>query len=1022
MEDIRPTAKWANRMLRPLTSVYRRLEKHQETLSLIATSLRQKDEDKARAQARDADRTAASVAGYEDGCSYSECGGDDPSWIPGRREKRRIKHKYGGGRARRRNRLSIGSPEFRMKLPGAVEVATPLIAGKTVRTCVGSGERHSRDESPSTTTDINNDDHNDTEPSDVRKPGRSRESFCPSYQGSWKEALDMSGDTGLADIARFFDRILIKFLDNTRSINRAGSVGKSRGARSLLSMAARRLPEFIEDEQRIQDEQEDEEVDVDMCNVYFTELEAHYAPSGCGWKPLREAVRAQGIHLVSEILQKDWVTRLVARRLLELCLAHGHTDAFESILSRYLWTIQTHDNPTVVDSSHDNPARLLRIYYLHSRSGQRSFVFAELAKLLDRKAISPEWMVTTLWKRCVDGAIHSLSTEDDDFMAAKCFIEAVILAASGVYKARGSTCIETRRAVSPATPKRTRASAANTDSSRVDYSTYPVNMQDALNNLVLSLIGAICGMHLVRSYALGREKLSNTRMKDLIEYVALVVQREIEVRWTFNETDVPPHSLRRGYVLLGKYLLLCVDGSSPNNVNSSDPISVQCLDSFYLTLARKQDVVKDLAVLVRQVVCYYKRANKHEGTRTSQEVRGQIRGLMKMSNSQGLSTFLGKIAVETAMNIAEATLDSDDHVWAAEMQERFVSYQHQYQQVVVEENVGSDCQTVNDDDDDDDRSNNAGLYRWEEGIGEWVERTPVPKMKKSTQWNNLVSRPKVTPPRRTLPATPCSTSSSARGSSSPSVSSASSFTSSAPSAPPMSVKRGMSEQGDDGCGGDDDDTMSHRRPNKRRRSAPATTRAQTTKSNDWTGQSADYYYHSTDSETSANSIPRTAASYRVRRGAASNIDDLQRGSSRTIKKASSTDVPNRRTADTKGTERDMFSMQPTKTSKTNKKRQKDMNIEVVIVNRKEQDDSTVLVDEASVSSDGGIGDSEDEDDDGPKLPPPAWRWQTVLRSRSQKRRRREPIFISSLARMRTTPPPPPEDVDSESEDELSFLV
>jgi hypothetical protein len=44
MDDIQPTARWANRMLRPLTSIYRRLEKHHETLAIIAAESRIKDE------------------------------------------------------------------------------------------------------------------------------------------------------------------------------------------------------------------------------------------------------------------------------------------------------------------------------------------------------------------------------------------------------------------------------------------------------------------------------------------------------------------------------------------------------------------------------------------------------------------------------------------------------------------------------------------------------------------------------------------------------------------------------------------------------------------------------------------------------------------------------------------------------------------------------------------------------------------------------------------------------------------
>lgn len=830
MEDIQPTAKWANRMLRPLTSVYRRLEKHQETLFLVDMNLREKDKSGLKQCDEEYQVRTPKVAGVEDSSSYSEYDGNDPSWIPGKPDKRRIRHKYSkryeGKRGRRRNRLSIPSPELQRTLPGAVEIATPLITGKTLRRSLGSdsgGGASSRGELPSL---------DNYESGLGRRATRTKESTYPTYKGSWKEALDMSGDTGFIDIARFLDRILIKFLDNTKfSVD--ASV-KDRGARSLLSMAARRLPEFIEEEQKIQDAQDDgEELEVDMCNVYFTELEAHYAPSGNGWKPLRGAVRAQGIYLVSEMIRKKWVTKIVARRLLETCMHHEHLDAFETLLSRYLQTIHTGDHPTTFNSSswsngYDSPVRLLKVYYA-SPSGCRSFVFDEVAKLLVRGAISPEWMVTTSWKPCVDEAIQSLAAEDDSSVAAISFIEAVILSASGTYTTEMSTSRANIHVIPPLSRRGRRALATRAGHSQGYGPSCPVSIQEALNNLVLSLIAALCGMHIARFYAPASEKgIASTRMRDLVCCLALAVQRDIELRPAFSQASVSASQLlRRGYVLLGSCVLQCVGESLARGVGQFNSVSVHSLESFCLLLASKQDVVKELAVLVRQVICCYERATKCDRTHVSEEIRMQVAGLLKMGDTQGLSTLLGKVAVETAMSLAEATLDPDDHLWAADIQERFQS-SHLHQE--LKRDHPNDHQHIY-------KSENKGLYRWEEGIGEWVERTPVPKMKKAAMQSASGSRAV-----RQRQATP-STGSSAP-TDSPSGSSASSFTSSAPSTPSFSIKRGV------------EDEEVRRRPSKRLRSAHI--RTHSTRSAGWLDLSK---------SQASNVIPRTATSYRVQRSA-----------------------------------------------------------------------------------------------------------------------------------------------------------
>jgi hypothetical protein len=110
-----------------------------------------------------------------------------------------------------------------------------------------------------------------------------------------------------------------------------------------------------------------------------------------------------------------------------------------------------------------------------------------------------------------------------------------------------------------------------------------------------------------------------------------------------------------------------------------------------------------------------------------------------------LSTFLGRVAVEAAMEFAESTGEPDDHVWAVEVQETVISLlgKKEPSPVSLEELEG--------------QRPRGGCFRWEESIGEWVARTPEIKL------NALPTavhrgRPSLTP--RPMPCIPCSTDSS----------------------------------------------------------------------------------------------------------------------------------------------------------------------------------------------------------------------------------------------------------------------
>ncbi|KAJ5749167.1 uncharacterized protein N7511_010863 [Penicillium nucicola] len=717
MDDLQSSARWANRVLRPLTSICRRIEKHQQTLSQIATESR-KQEAAHKEAAVDTEKQDDPV----DILSTSDADENDPVWIPGKLERRRARHKYSnrgeetGGR--KRNRLSLQSPEAPRALPGSIEIATPQITGR-------------RWQMPPSAQSQRSIDRPNSIPRPVQQQAfRDRYSL---YKSPWQELLDECGDPTFADIAHNLDRVFQNFLFNTQiSKNDANPLAKreaTRGAPSLMSMLARRLPAFIALEQKAQDDL-DKDGDEDMCDAYFTELETFYAPHGSGWKPLREATRAQGIHLVASVIQNHWVTDGIACALIEKCRSCA-PDACQSLLSILLSTRRSYPYPTALKSP-DQPASsgdavsLLR-KYAHHGVVPRSYVFDQLATLLSRGVLPPEWMATKLWTVWVTRATISFSKQDNDYVAALRLMEAIVLSASDVRPA--AAAVQSSLKV-PAEPKNKHVRSRESRTSSMGAwqnpdltQTCPLQVEDALSNQVISLMAAMCGMHISRSRASDNiECQSGTKAGHIISYIMLALQQSMDLSSVSQRLNITPHQLlRRGCILLGTSIVQSNDTLVSDDHNCTI-LSNTNVDECARSIASRADMVKEMALFVRQAFRGLKTGTETERDPVSEDVRRMINQLSCLADTPGLSILLGKVAAESAMIFAEATDDPEDLVWAIEAQETVVKIQGRQTPEESEEDSDEEVEF-------EQPLQSKTLFRWEESIGEWVARTPISKAK-----------------------------------------------------------------------------------------------------------------------------------------------------------------------------------------------------------------------------------------------------------------------------------------------------
>lgn len=738
MDDSFATAKWANRMLRPLTSLHHRLGKYRE-LQTIDTAQRYPGRANNPAASSSSATTLQTftkkVAGDRDATTSDHGDDHDPSWIPGESDKRRVKHKYvaRGERLGRRARARpvVRSPEVVRTLPGAIEIATPLITGRTTYVAGHQCEEASGGDQAEMDPQLPTGKQGAAA---AARTGRApRQSRFPRLDTQWRASLDSAKDANYVDIVQRLDVLFLKFLEKTGlpDSRNPRSTGTSR---SLLLTVMRRLPEFIAEEQRLQDELDDED-DVDMVDVYFTELESAYGSTAKGWQPLREAVRSQGIFLVCNMVQNSWITSYTASTLINKCIDAGENDAVESLLAAQLGKLEHYNYPDSFDpwrsaGSVRDPIRLLHKYWMQSRN--HAYVYGQLEQLLSRRVLPTEWMVTTPWKACVVAATNSVSSRDREFAVGTELMEAVLKSAAGVsWTSNISGVFRTSRTMHADLEensyiRRSQANGASSEKGRC-----PVYIQDALSNLVSSLVVALCGMCFVRmEQQTSLEDGSYARVANMLSSLALSTARQLSLEQA-PEHDQPAEaqSLRRGYVSLGYCLLRCRQDPQFQDCDGKEAILNENCEPFFAFLEDKSEIIKELSVMVGQVVRCCERGEGAQ-CRRARRLCTQLLGVEQLGIPK-LTLFLGKIAVEVALDFAQYSQDAEDHAYAGDIQDTVRAMRTR----LTNNDVAPGMKQRRHPD------TSMQSFRWEEGIGEWVAKTPLDRSKGAAAVSRVFAQP-----------------------------------------------------------------------------------------------------------------------------------------------------------------------------------------------------------------------------------------------------------------------------------------
>ncbi|KAI9822010.1 MAG: hypothetical protein M1832_003182 [Thelocarpon impressellum] len=215
-----------------------------------------------------------------------------------------------------------------------------------------------------------------------------------------------------------------------------------RGVGSLFSMCLRRVPGYVEDEQRRQQEEAEAdrarsylEAEPGVASAVYEELEELGSSQRGGWKHLGEVGRAHGTSIMANLTRSGLVRQSLTRAavLLSISLgAHDEAEILVSALTSACPPLHYPRSPSHRLFAAPNSTVMSVLDTFASITGRQGFLYRQFTFLVSSQKLPIEWLATIdvvdLWKR----AIESVLVEEADSVWASEFITTALTATHGL--------------------------------------------------------------------------------------------------------------------------------------------------------------------------------------------------------------------------------------------------------------------------------------------------------------------------------------------------------------------------------------------------------------------------------------------------------------------------------------------------------------------------------------------------------------------------------------------------------------
>lgn len=495
--------------------------------------------------------------------------------------------------------------------------------------------------------------------------------------------------------------------------------------RSLFSTCLRQVPRYITEEETLASI-DDPDNDFDISSGVYNDLEGVGPVSNGGWKPLREVVRAHGLHVIGTAIEEGLLENTATWDILALCLRLGAHEEAQHVLEYMTSALKCPGNMTVIKTSRSREcarATFTAISGFAARTQRHGFLYRQTAAMLDSGALTHEWIGSQAMIECWNGAIQSIAQGDDHAPAATTLLRMAVLKSYQtssprspleVHGIRLHTSKESRRpklrsAISSQEMKLVGTEGVTATPGSSAFLTSENRSHSAISNVV-TVLSAISLLSMSEpALASQNATVGSTR---ILHDLALEARQRLELASRSIESCGAP-----GLFFECIHLPLLAAGLS--SMASRRSLCQLSFDDY--TEVRELSALPtshEFATKVALFLCTLAQCCATARSRDAFEfIQPMINDLLNVANyrsqDKALRSFCGSIALATAFAFSEETSQPDHLDWALEVELALNS-----------DTIGSSKPAIEKTPARGSTRSNTG-YRWEEGICEWIAKTPA---------------------------------------------------------------------------------------------------------------------------------------------------------------------------------------------------------------------------------------------------------------------------------------------------------
>ncbi|KAI9881080.1 MAG: hypothetical protein M1830_008238 [Pleopsidium flavum] len=649
----------------------------------------------------------------------------DPEWVPSPALRRRVKHKYSsrisGSRIERSSGRGINLPST---LPGEVTITTPVITQRTRQYFTAS-------------QDIEGTRLQDGiwDPGHYETVGRKRRKLqkCPTWScagNSMSQEMRQRLKKTVAPAHWMLVDGLYNGLDALLKATARSSRSDGCGVRSLFSTCLRKVPDYITAEKAWQESQDADDT-TDVSSEVYTDLEDMGSIGKEGWKPLREVVRAHGVAMLGDAIRESLIDDVVGRGLIILCVQVSAFTEAETLLACLFSSLATIPRPLSVNSrlfAGDQTACLGTLDLFASRSGRRGFQYRQVEILLRVGILPIEWMATTELAPTWGRVVQSVSQVDQDFTdAAQLLITGATLACGSRHPSASNSIHKFRLATSKADLTITPRPSLPDVVGLIRSLGADGGLTAALNNTVSSLMAILSAISMSQggqsdSAPEPRPLDSNKSALGLLWRLTVDILAGFELVTTCRRihTMSKVDRQRTLTVMLAHFLLQ----KSLQRHQEEMPVSrlMNTLDIVAALTDLGAHAASEAASQMATFICSIARccARVSPG-QDFQYIQKHVQQLAFVASDEAMSTaarsLFARITSTTAFEYAEQTGNAKHLQWALDVEEDV----REQSQCLIRSPKKTPLRA--------ETAHSQG-YRWEEGLCEWIAKTPAIPLEK----------------------------------------------------------------------------------------------------------------------------------------------------------------------------------------------------------------------------------------------------------------------------------------------------